>query len=73
MKFIALLSFLITTSAFSHSGGTDSNGCHYNHKTGDYHCHNGGYKTEKKSRGPASVAVKKKASMKKPKTERGLK
>lgn len=22
-----------------HSGGTDSNGCHYNHKTGVYHCH----------------------------------
>lgn len=23
-----------------HSGGTDANGCHTNHKTGDYHCHN---------------------------------
>ena len=23
----------------AHSGGTDSNGCHRNHKTGDYHCH----------------------------------
>lgn len=22
-----------------HSGGTDSKGCHKNHKTGDYHCH----------------------------------
>lgn len=22
-----------------HSGGTDSNGCHTNHKTGEYHCH----------------------------------
>ncbi len=22
-----------------HSGGTDRNGCHTNHKTGDYHCH----------------------------------
>ena len=30
---------------FSHSGNTDSYGCHTNHKTGDYHCHNskGGY------------------------------
>ncbi|WP_352717766.1 YHYH domain-containing protein [Mesorhizobium sp. M0563] len=27
------------TSANAHSGGTDSNGCHKNHKTGDYHCH----------------------------------
>ena len=26
--------------AFSHSGGTDSSGCHTNHQTGDYHCHN---------------------------------
>ncbi|TIM15832.1 MAG: YHYH domain-containing protein [Mesorhizobium sp.] len=25
--------------AFSHGGGTDSNGCHTNHKTGGYHCH----------------------------------
>lgn len=24
----------------SHSGGTNSDGCHTNHKTGDYHCHN---------------------------------
>lgn len=23
-----------------HSGGTDSNGCHTNHSTGEYHCHN---------------------------------
>lgn len=26
-------------TAKSHSGGTDSKGCHTNHKTGDYHCH----------------------------------
>ena len=24
----------------SHSGGTDKYGCHTNHETGDYHCHN---------------------------------
>ncbi|UVK96306.1 YHYH domain-containing protein [Pseudomonas atacamensis] len=24
---------------FAHSGGTDSKGCHRNHKTNDYHCH----------------------------------
>ena len=23
-----------------HSGGTDASGCHTNHKTGGYHCHN---------------------------------
>lgn len=22
-----------------HSGGTDANGCHTNHQTGEYHCH----------------------------------
>lgn len=26
--------------AISHSGGTDKYGCHKDHKTGDYHCHN---------------------------------
>nr|WP_232582230.1 YHYH domain-containing protein [Photobacterium phosphoreum] len=25
--------------ANAHSGGTNSNGCHTNHKTGVYHCH----------------------------------
>ena len=26
--------------ALAHSGGTDSQGCHRNTQTGDYHCHN---------------------------------
>lgn len=26
--------------AAEHSGGTDSKGCHTNHSTGVYHCHN---------------------------------
>jgi hypothetical protein len=25
---------------YSHPGGTNASGCHTNHKTGDYHCHN---------------------------------
>jgi hypothetical protein len=25
--------------AFAHSGGTDSQGCHTNSRTGAYHCH----------------------------------
>lgn len=34
----AVLSFS-SVAAFAHSGGTDSKGCHTNHKTGDRHCH----------------------------------
>lgn len=30
---------LALKDAPKHSGGTDANGCHTNHKTGDYHCH----------------------------------
>lgn len=26
--------------AVQHSGGTDKCGCHFNRKTGEYHCHN---------------------------------
>lgn len=29
-----------TNKLLKHSGGTDSRGCHTNHKTGEYHCHN---------------------------------
>ena len=38
---ILLLSLLTLSPGFvdSHSGGTDSRGCHTNRKTGDYHCH----------------------------------
>jgi hypothetical protein len=41
MKVILLTLFLSIASvaALAHSGGTDSNGCHHNRKTGDYHCH----------------------------------
>jgi len=42
MKKIAatfLLSMILVGTAFAHSGGTDSRGCHYKHKTGVYHCH----------------------------------
>lgn len=29
----------IASAAFAHSGGTDSMGCHTDHKTGIRHCH----------------------------------
>lgn len=35
---VAFLS-MASVTALAHSGGTDSKGCHRNHKTGDYHCH----------------------------------
>ena len=34
-----LTTVLISGDAFSHSGGTNADGCHTNRKTGDYHCH----------------------------------
>lgn len=37
---VALAAIALSASAaWAHSGGTDSAGCHYNHKTGGYHCH----------------------------------
>ncbi|AZO36325.1 MAG: YHYH domain-containing protein [Mesorhizobium sp.] len=33
------LAMFLSMDAFAHSGGTDSNGCHTNHQTGEYHCH----------------------------------
>jgi hypothetical protein len=36
---VVVLTTLLAAHAFAHSGGTDSNGCHHNRKTGDYHCH----------------------------------
>jgi len=29
-----------TQQVVQHSGGTDKCGCHFNRKTGEYHCHN---------------------------------
>ncbi len=37
---IAVLStFLLNDVVLAHSGGTNSDGCHTNKKTGVYHCH----------------------------------
>jgi hypothetical protein len=36
---IAALLSITSVTVFAHSGGTDSKGCHRNHKTNDYHCH----------------------------------
>ena len=37
---IALTIILSAQLSFSHSGRTNAYGCHTNHSTGDYHCHN---------------------------------
>lgn len=45
MKYILILISIISSSvAYSHSGGTDSFGCHKDNIHGGYHCHNGHYK-----------------------------
>lgn len=36
-----LLALAIALPCGAHRGGTDSQGGHYNHKTGDYHYHHG--------------------------------
>ncbi|WP_220807285.1 excalibur calcium-binding domain-containing protein [Noviherbaspirillum aridicola] len=38
---IALLFALAPGTAFAHGGGVNSEGCHTNRRTGDYHCHGG--------------------------------
>ena len=42
-KFLIFLSILVLLlmPVYAHSGGTDENGGHYNHSTGEYHCHHG--------------------------------
>ncbi|WP_371747979.1 YHYH domain-containing protein [Hahella aquimaris] len=42
MKTLLITAFLFAFAgfAYAHSGGTDSNGCHHDHKKGGYHCHN---------------------------------
>lgn len=36
---IGIVLSLIAGYAVSHGGGLDKNGCHTDHKNGDYHCH----------------------------------
>lgn len=39
MKYLVLLALIFSSLAIAHSGGTDAAGCHYDRKTGVYHCH----------------------------------
>lgn len=36
---LVILLLLIPEMSHSHSGGTNGDGCHENHKSGEYHCH----------------------------------
>jgi hypothetical protein len=36
---VAAMMALLKIARIAHSGGTNDDGCHTNHKTGDYHCH----------------------------------
>lgn len=36
---VLLVIGLFSGSAMAHSGGLNKQGCHMNHKTGEYHCH----------------------------------
>ena len=43
---ILVLSFLISSNANAHSGGTNSEGCHNQKSNNTYHCHNSKKKSE---------------------------
>lgn len=37
--FISIVVGILSVAGMAHSGGTNSQGCHYDHSTGLYHCH----------------------------------
>lgn len=39
IKLALLFCVFMTSSSMAHSGRTNAEGCHTNHRTGDYHCH----------------------------------
>jgi len=56
LTLFGLISALSAQPVFSHSGGTDSNGCHTNRKTGQYHCHNKKPKIKAQRQKPSTSA-----------------
>lgn len=42
VRMLIIVALLAPARAVAHPGGTDANGCHTNHSTGNYHCHGGG-------------------------------
>ena len=60
--------FLTSCVADAHPGRTDSNGGHYNRKTGEYHYHNGGGSSSKSTKSKSTSTKKAKATTKTVKT-----
>jgi hypothetical protein len=64
MKKLLLCIMLLSMAmpAVAHNGRKNAEGCHNNHKTGDYHCHGGGNPSSKAphkaNRPKVAVAVK---------------
>lgn len=54
--FFVLLSAVFTFSTYAHGGGLNAEGCHRNHKTGDYHCHRPKVEKQDKARSVAPAA-----------------
>ena len=50
------IAFLVPITAIGHGGGLDSDGCHTQSSTGEYHCHGGGFKSKSKTSGNDSDA-----------------
>ncbi len=36
---LIIATLCLASIALAHSGGTNSDGCHHDHKRGGYHCH----------------------------------
>ena len=51
----------VPQSALSHSGRTNSEGCHNNRKTGDYHCHNSGKSSTSRTKSSSSSQYNRKS------------
>ena len=53
-----LIFLSLSSPVFAHGGGLNSEGCHNNRKTGDYHCHRGPKaKTKRRSSSKQEVLV----------------
>lgn len=62
-SFVVCLGVAFATSvgvgdAFAHGGGLNSDGCHNNRKTGDYHCHRASRETATPRVTPASPGIR---------------